>query len=109
VVVKAQDSSAALEAQIAELKARTAELVASALPRLDALSLQERLAAPSVVWKVAGALSEFKDCADCPQMVVIPAGDFTMGSPPTEQQAAAQHRVTIRSPFAVSKFEITFE
>jgi formylglycine-generating enzyme required for sulfatase activity len=51
---------------------------------------------------------QFKDCADCPQMVVIPAGEFTMGSPPSEQAAEAQHRVTIAAPFAVGKFEITF-
>jgi formylglycine-generating enzyme required for sulfatase activity len=42
-------------------------------------------------------------------MVVIPAGEFTMGSPPSEQNAEAQHRVTIAAPLAVSKFEITFE
>lgn len=42
-------------------------------------------------------------------MVVIPAGEFTMGSPASVQGAEAQHRVTIASPFAVSKFEITFE
>jgi formylglycine-generating enzyme required for sulfatase activity len=56
-----------------------------------------------------GAPTEFKDCADCPQMVVVPAGAFTMGSPPSEQGAEAQHRVTIAAPFAVSKFEITFD
>jgi formylglycine-generating enzyme required for sulfatase activity len=98
-----------LEARIAEIKAETAALVASARPRLDALSPQQRLAAPPVIWKVSGAIAEFKDCADCPQMVVIPAGEFTMGSPAAEQGAEAQHRVTIAAPFAVSKFEITFD
>jgi formylglycine-generating enzyme required for sulfatase activity len=44
----------------------------------------------------------FKDCADCPEMVVIPAGSFMMGSP-----ASAPHRVTISKPFAVGKFEVT--
>jgi formylglycine-generating enzyme required for sulfatase activity len=97
-----------LEARIAELKAKSAALVASERPRLDALSLQQRLSAPPAVWRVPGALAAFKDCAGCPQMVVIPAGEFTMGSPPSEQQAEAQHRVTIATPFAVSKFEITF-
>ena len=58
---------------------------------------------------VPGARTDFRDCAACPQMVVIPAGEFTMGSPPAEQQAEAQHRVTIAAPFAVSKFEITFD
>jgi formylglycine-generating enzyme required for sulfatase activity len=32
-----------------------------------------------------------------------------MGSPPSEMQAEAQHRVTIAAPFAVSKFAITFD
>jgi len=42
-------------------------------------------------------------------MVVIPAGEFTMGSPPAELGAEAQRRVIISTPFAVSKFEITFD
>ena len=28
----------------------------------------------------------FKDCAKCPEMVVIPAGSFLMGSPPDPEQ-----------------------
>jgi formylglycine-generating enzyme required for sulfatase activity len=98
-----------VEAQIAQLKSRTAVLVASGRARLDALSPQERLAAPPAIWKLPDAIAEFKDCAECPQMVVIPAGEYTMGSPPSEQNAEAQHRVTITAPFAVSKFEITFD
>jgi formylglycine-generating enzyme required for sulfatase activity len=98
-----------LEARIAELKAKTAALVASAQARLDTLSPQQRLSAPPAIWRAPGALTEFKDCAGCPRMVVIPAGEFTMGSAPSEQQAEARHRVTIAAPFAVSKFEITFD
>src|SRR5262252_8830012 len=98
-----------LEAELTELKAKTAAMVASALPRLAALSPQQRLAAAPEIWRVPGAVTEFRDCADCPHMMVIPGGEFTMGSPPAEQQAEAQHRVTIAAPFAVSKFEITFD
>jgi len=98
-----------LEAEVAELKAKTAALVAAALPRLAALSPSERLAAAPEIWRVSGAVTEFKDCANCPHMMIIPAGEFTMGSPPAEQQAEAQHRVTLAAPFAVSKFEITFD
>ena len=98
-----------IDARIAQLKAETAALVASARTRLDALSPAQRVSAPPVIWKVPGALAEFKDCADCPPMVVIPAGEFTMGSPAAEQGAEAQHRVNIAAPFAVSKFEITFD
>jgi formylglycine-generating enzyme required for sulfatase activity len=56
--------------------------------------------------------SSFKDCADCPEMVVIPAGAFTMGSPRAELghqlTEAPQHNVTIEKPFAASKFVVTF-
>jgi formylglycine-generating enzyme required for sulfatase activity len=98
-----------LDTQIADLKLKTAALVTLALPQLEALSPQERLSAPPAIWRVPGAIGEFRDCADCPPMVVVPAGEFTMGSPPSEQQAEAMHRVTLAAPFAVGKFEITFE
>lgn len=53
----------------------------------------------------------FSDCAACPEMVVIPSGRFTMGSPPSEQgrdpDEEPQRRATIRRPFAVGRFEIT--
>jgi formylglycine-generating enzyme required for sulfatase activity len=54
----------------------------------------------------------FKECAECPEMVVVPAGSFTMGSPPVEEgrhnDEGPQHRVTIGRPFAVGRFEVTF-
>jgi formylglycine-generating enzyme required for sulfatase activity len=58
-------------------------------------------------------MSSFRECAkDCPEMVVIPAGTFTMGSPADEEgrfdNEGPQHLVTIAKPFAVSKFEVTF-
>jgi formylglycine-generating enzyme required for sulfatase activity len=59
-------------------------------------------------------LESFRECAkDCPEMIVAPAGEFTMGSPATEKGRngieGPQHTVTIARPFAVSKFEVTFE
>jgi formylglycine-generating enzyme required for sulfatase activity len=55
----------------------------------------------------------FRECAkDCPEMVVIPAGEFVMGSPPAERDRFSdegpQHRVTIARQFAVSKYDVTF-
>jgi formylglycine-generating enzyme required for sulfatase activity/CRP-like cAMP-binding protein len=56
----------------------------------------------------------FRECAGgCPEMVVVPAGDFMMGSPANEERRTdserPQHKVTIAAPFAVSKFEVTFD
>jgi formylglycine-generating enzyme required for sulfatase activity len=55
----------------------------------------------------------FRECAnDCPEMIVVPAGEFLMGSPPTEAgrfpNEDPQHKVTISRPFAVAKFDVTF-
>ena len=47
---------------------------------------------------------EFQDCGFCPQMVVVPAGSFTIGG----ESEGPRHRVAIRRQFAVSKYEITF-
>jgi formylglycine-generating enzyme required for sulfatase activity len=53
----------------------------------------------------------FRDCPQCPDMVVVPAGNFTMGSPENEpnheKDEGPQHNVTIPEAFAVGKFEIT--
>jgi uncharacterized caspase-like protein len=53
----------------------------------------------------------FKDCPGCPEMVVVPAGEFTMGSPVSEESRAIdegpQHNVRIPKPLAVGKFEVT--
>src|SRR5262249_50049641 len=49
----------------------------------------------------------FRDCSVCPEMVVIPAGEFMMGS--TEDRfEKPPHKVTIARPFAVGKFTVTF-
>ena len=54
----------------------------------------------------------FRDCDECPEMVVVPAGEFTMGSPETEEgresNEGPQHRVRIAEPFAIGRFEVTF-
>ena len=56
----------------------------------------------------------FRECAkDCPEMVVVPAGSFAMGSPATEKgrdpNEGPQHSVTIANRFAVSRFEVTWD
>ncbi len=53
----------------------------------------------------------FKDCKDCPEMVVLPAGSFTMGTPDDEvgrqPDEGPLHDVTFAKPFAISRYQIT--
>jgi formylglycine-generating enzyme required for sulfatase activity len=69
------------------------------------------------LWRsAAGALnSDFQDFEGGPEMVVVPAGSFMMGSPEDEPERESwrkgaespQHRVTIQKPFAVGRFTVT--
>jgi formylglycine-generating enzyme required for sulfatase activity len=85
-----------------------------------------RLAAPPPVMPPAGAVAltaeqerglkpkdSFKECAACPEMVVVPAGAFTMGSPENEESRHddedPQHVVTIGKAFAVGKLHVTVD
>jgi len=106
---RASANASGPEIQIAHLKTETAALVASGQARLNALSPQERLAAQPEIWKVSDAITEFSDCAKCPPMVVIPAGEFTMESPPSEQNAETQHRVALACHLPSANSKITFE
>lgn len=53
----------------------------------------------------------FRDCANCPEMVVVAGGLFSMGSPAGEAGRGAdegpQREVSI-APLAIGKYEITF-
>jgi formylglycine-generating enzyme required for sulfatase activity len=65
---------------------------------------------PAKSFRECALLQQDKDY--CPDMIVVPAGTFTMGSPTTENgrfpDEGPQHPVTIAKPFAVSKYLLTF-
>jgi formylglycine-generating enzyme required for sulfatase activity len=52
----------------------------------------------------------FRECEGCPEMVVLPAGSFTMGAlEAMDRYDGPQHVVTISRPFAVSKLHVTVD
>ncbi len=50
----------------------------------------------------------FRDCAGCPDMVVVAAGSYVMGDD-RSRHARPAHRVTLARPFALGRTEVTFE
>ena len=81
-------------------------MAAGADPALAAAAAREAGRAAMVPGRI------LRDCAVCPEMVVVPAGSFVMGSPEGEEgrwdPEGPLHRVTIRAPFAVGVYEVTF-
>ncbi len=53
----------------------------------------------------ASAGQTIKDCVDCPELVVVPAGTFQMGSNEIDS-AKPVHSVSVKS-FAIGKYEVT--
>jgi formylglycine-generating enzyme required for sulfatase activity len=58
----------------------------------------------------AGYGDPFKDCPNCPEMVVVPSGSFMMGASTSEEVATEREDhvlVNIARPFAVGRFAVT--
>ncbi len=79
------------------------------------VSFPSRCAAPLTAAQERGLKPKdsFRECENCPEIVVVPAGAFTMGSPKSEQgrsdNEGPQHVVTISKPFAVGKLHVTVD
>jgi formylglycine-generating enzyme required for sulfatase activity len=65
--------------------------------------------APEKPRSAAVALTEIKDCPECPAMVGLPRGDFVMGSNTDDPSERPAHPVSIAQPFAIGKYEVTNE
>jgi sulfatase modifying factor 1 len=77
---------------------------------LTCISTSAHAAGQGKAVKAPKAGTVFRDCRDCPAMVVIPAGRFEMGSPDSDEARSDDegplHRVKI-SAFALGRTEIT--
>ncbi len=74
----------------------------------------DRQASPEKAFKAGEDFRDkLKSGGAGPSMVVVPAGQFLMGSPPSEPERSEnegpQHQVRIKKPFAIGKYEVTFE
>ncbi len=110
----AADRTRALALKIREVARRQAELAAQAQAMAQA---EERARAESakLAKEAPRAASRpgtvFQDCPECPRMVVIPAGEFIMGSPAAEAgrgvDEGPQRQVSIAQAFALGRSEVT--
>ena len=82
-------------------------------PLLSVLSTARSQAEASEVKRQRSAGTVFRDCEECPQMVVLPSGSFMMGSPDGEEgrdeDESPRHLVKIEYRFAVGVYEVTFD
>ena len=89
-------------------------LVEEVQSRLDDLAnvRKAKEEAEKVEAELRRPVRRFRDCDECPQMVVIPAGSFLMGSPESEEgryhTEGPVHRVEIGEPFAGGVYEVMF-
>ena len=89
-------------------------LCAGSSTRLEAMS--SRTAQTLTQAEECGLVPEdlFRECQNCPDLVVVPAGEVLMGSSRADIDnglAAAnegpQHKVVIKQPLAIGRFEVT--
>jgi formylglycine-generating enzyme required for sulfatase activity len=113
----------AKEQELADLKQKLAQnttnpdVIQEVLKRLEAVEKQSGMSGMSSNDGMKGmsGMSEkkttpkvgetFKDCSDCPEMVVLAGGSFKMGSNQNDYEKPI-HEVKIK-PFAIGKFEVT--
>lgn len=91
---------------IAKIKSQTAAMIS-----VYRAASGPALRRPPVVWRTAAAPIVVFDTAVAPRMVVVPAGEYTIGSPDTEtgrQRDEKRRRVRFDRAFAVSMFPITY-
>ncbi|WP_246642936.1 formylglycine-generating enzyme family protein [Rhizobium laguerreae] len=96
-------------AETTDLKAKTTALIATAKV---SQALDPAVARPSNAYVIPGKITRIIDCADvCPEMIVVPAGEFVMGTDKSDTghkpDEAPLRRVTIGQPFAVARFDVT--
>jgi formylglycine-generating enzyme required for sulfatase activity len=116
----AQEALAMIDSHAAPLSSWSDTEQRRAVVRSDVVNLLKKLNADAATISDPAPGSVFRDCPACPEMVVIPAGKFTMGSSAEEKSWAAshgggmgavadeapQHQVSLPS-LALGKYDVT--
>ncbi len=98
-----------------QLGVQTAALipVAPVKPASPAVDLEVKVGPPPAFDPDTHGGQIFKECKNCPEMVVVPRGSAILGSPLGEPGRQANeeppHDVVIPQPFAVGRFTVTFD
>ena len=83
------------------------EIVAARMTADQVASAQRRAAE----WRPKTTADVFRDCPECPEMVLLPVGGFEMGSPSSEagrwDNEGPRHTVRIGYRLAVGRYEVT--
>jgi formylglycine-generating enzyme required for sulfatase activity len=83
-------------------------VVREAAPKPPPAKVPEQAPAPAST-KAVAAGTDIKDCPACPTLVAIPAGTFTMGSNTSDPSEKPAHQVTIGTPFAIGRYEVSVQ
>jgi formylglycine-generating enzyme required for sulfatase activity len=89
----------------------------AAMARTRLQQLEENVTKPAIAAPTPAAVqpvptapqSAIRDCPQCPEMLLIQAGAFEMGSSEMFDFETPVHRVSIRKAFYIGRREVTFE
>ena len=105
---EAQARIAALEQDSARKRIQS-DQTKTALPQHAPVIVGKLSPEAALVLKPA---EHFRECDNCPEMVVVPGGSFVMGSPASEPSRTAeegpQQQITLARSFAVGRSAVTF-
>jgi formylglycine-generating enzyme required for sulfatase activity len=83
-------------------------VVREAAPKPPPAKVPEQAPVPAST-KAVAAGTDIKDCPACPTLVAIPTGTFTMGSNTSDPSEKPAHQVTIDTPFAIGRYEVSVQ
>jgi formylglycine-generating enzyme required for sulfatase activity len=90
-------------------------LLRPALDMRNGLIFEARLPRPLSLNENAALrpMDQFKECESCPEMIVVPAGQFIMGAhenePGSTPDERPQHQISFTQSFSAGRYAVTFD